>query len=353
MAIDRKESKKAPLRIAIVKLSAMGDIIHALIAVQFLKEAYQNIKIDWLVEECFAGILENNPHISNILTINLRGVKKKKSNIFTEIRKLLQYRRNNYDLVIDAQGLLKSAICARIIGKKIVGFNKNSIREKVASLFYNEHINIPLDKYAIERNLAVICTPFNLKINKQIILNKKPFLFYQNENNIIYDYLSKNKRNIIFVVGSTWESKNYPKEGFLKIANMLQENIIVIWGNEEERTRAQWLESNCKYIKAATKLDLNSLKGLIANADLLIGNDTGPTFMAWGLNIPCIIIHGPTLTNKIYPTDQIRFITSDTKINPFKLNKKDFSIRTVDENLILKEAKSLLESIAAPISSKY
>ena len=107
----------------------MGDIIHAMVALQFMKRSFPNAQIDWIVEEGFKSVLENNPDIDNILPINLKSIKKNKKEIFSQIKLLNSYGKNNYDIVIDAQGLLKSAIAAKIVGgrivnSKIIGFDK-------------------------------------------------------------------------------------------------------------------------------------------------------------------------------------------------------------------------------------
>ena len=133
------ENKKN-LKICIVKLSAMGDIIHAMVALQFIKKKLPNAKIDWIVENSFKGVLENNPDINNILPVNLKAIKKNKMELFSQIKLLNLYAKNNYDVVIDAQGLLKSAIVSKIIGGRTVGsfisgFDKDSIREGMASFF--------------------------------------------------------------------------------------------------------------------------------------------------------------------------------------------------------------------------
>jgi len=332
------------LKIAIVKLSAMGDIVHAMVALQFIKQKHPNIQIDWIVEKAFAGILEDNPDIDNILTVELKALKKDKLAIFKEIKKIKNYSKNNYDLVIDAQGLLKSAIVAKLLGKKVAGFSKNSIREKIASIFYNIKIDIDYAKNTIDRNVTVLGKPLNVDITPDMIINKKPFLFFK-EVDSINNLFNKDKKNIIFVIGSTWESRNYPKEKFTQIANELKENIIIVWGNEEEKERAEWIELNSKYVKIAPKGDLNQLKAIISKADLVIGNDTGPTHMAWGLNIPSITIFGPTPINRVYQTKINKVVKSNSKVNPYKLDKNDFSIREIEVSEIVDLTYLLMENI--------
>lgn len=333
------------MKIAIIKLSALGDIVHAMAALEFIKKAYPAIKIDWIVEEMFSGILENNPHIDNILCVNLKSLKKEKSQIFSQIKKIRAYAKNNYDFAIDAQGLIKSAIVSKLISKNVAGFNKHSIRESFASYFYTKKVHIPYDKNTIDRNAKVLSDPLNFSITKEEILSKKPFLFYKNEDKSIYKLLANDKKNIIFIIGATWESRQYTKEKIVNITNQLMQNSIIIWGNEKEKEKAFWIEKNSNFAKALPKkIDLNSLKALIAHSSLLIGNDTGPTHIAWGLNRPSITIFGPTPANRVYETDINKIVKSPTKVNHYKLDKNDFSINEIDENDIICLANQLLKN---------
>ena len=124
------------MKIAIVKLSALGDIVHGMIVLQFIKKNYPESEIDWIVEKRFFEVLENNPHINQIHQVNLKVVKQLRSLtlLWKELRKVLKFGK--YDLVIDMQGLMKSAILSRIIpSRATLGFNRDSVREKIASFF--------------------------------------------------------------------------------------------------------------------------------------------------------------------------------------------------------------------------
>lgn len=329
-------------RIAIIKLSAMGDIIHAMVALQYIKKQYPNLQIDWFVESAFAPILENNPDINEIIKLDLKSIKKDKKEIINQIKLIKKYKKNSYDLVIDAQGLIKSAIVSFFLGKSRVGFSKNSTREKLASFFYTKKVDIAYDKNAIERNVKVLSQALNFEITKDDILNKKPFLFYKNENEVIYEYLSKDKKNVLFVIGASWPSKMYSKEKFAKIINNLDENCLITWGNEAEKDVADFIV-NISKAKVLPKLDLNSLKAIMSKVDLVIGNDTGPTHMAWALNIPSITLFGNTPGYRnTYITNTNKIIESKSIVNPFKLDRNDFSIKEIDENEIINTAKGLL-----------
>jgi heptosyltransferase-1 len=347
------------VKIAIVKLSALGDIVHAMVALQFIKAHAPEIRIDWIVEERFAGLLKNNPDIDNVLTVNLKALKSDKGRIFKQFKKILKFANNDYDLVIDAQGLIKSAVTAKLVkpwklgmpqagqelaqrGTRVAGFDAGSVREKAASWFYDVKITCAYDVNTIDRNALILSRPLGFDITKEQILNKKPFLFFNNEDPQIYDFLSKDRSNIVLVIGSTWDSRNYPAAKYVKIAEALQQNCLVTWGNEQEKTTAEWMATQSDLIRVTPKLDLNSLKALIANADLLIGNDTGPTHMAWGLNRPSITIFGPTPVSRVYQTDINKVVKSASIVNPYKLNKHDYSIKDIDEREIIEQAKLLL-----------
>ena len=330
------------MKIAIVKLSAMGDIVHAMVALQFIKAHAPELQIDWIVEQGFAGILANNPDINAIYTVNLKSLKTHKAGIFQQIKTIRDYAKNNYDLVIDAQGLLKSAITARLLGKPVAGFDKDSIREKAAAWFYDVKVACAYDANTIDRNALVISQPLGIRITPEQILNKKPFLFFSETHQVYTDFLATDKRNIILVISSTWESRNYPAEKFVAVADALQQNCLVIWGNEQEKQKAEWMATQSRTIKVMPKLDFNALKALIAQADLLIGNDTGPTHMAWALNKASITLFGPTPVSRVYQTEINKVLKSASIVNPYKLNKQDYSIKDINESDIVRLAKDLL-----------
>lgn len=331
------------MKIAIVKLSAMGDVIHAMVALQFIKKHNPNIEIDWFVEKAFAGVLENNPHIDNIFSLNLKSIKKDKKQLINQIKIIKEYSKKRYDLIIDAQGLVKSAIVSRLLGKNVAGFSKSSIREKVASYLYKIKVNSAYDKNVITRNMDLFSNALHFKYSKQELLKKEPFLFFQNENSLIYDYISKEKRNILFIIGASWPSKMYSKEKFAKIIYSLDENCLIAWGSEEEKSLAEEIakESNAKVLP---KLDLNSLKAVVSKSDLVIGNDTGPTHMAWAMNVASITIFGCTPGYRnTYETKINKIVESNSIVDPVRLNRNDFSIKEIDEDTILEMAKELLD----------
>jgi heptosyltransferase-1 len=326
-------------RIAIVKLSAMGDIIHAMVVLEFIKKVYPDLKIDWIVEEGFKGVLEKNPYIDQILPLNLKKLKRNKLALFSEIKKIKKYSKNNYDLVIDAQGLLKSAIVSKLLGKRVAGFDRNSSREGVSAYFYHDRYTISYALNKIDRNALLFSHVLALEITRKDILKKQPLLYH---DRYTFDFLDKHHKNILLVISSSWESKNYPKERFLELTQKLDACFIVVWADEKEKEIATFVKGGNERVYIPERLSLDALKSLISQVDLVIGNDTGPTHMAWALNRPSITLFGPTPLEQTYLTPINKALKSPSDVDPYKLNRKDFSIKEIAVDEIVVLAKELL-----------
>ncbi len=330
------------MNLAIVKLSAMGDIIHSACLLQFIKQKVPNIHIDWIVESAFSGLLEHNSDIDSIKKLNLKSIKTKKSNIFSEIKRVKAYANEEYDLVIDLQGLIKSSIVSKLLGNNIAGYNKDSIRESIASYLYNQKYSIPYHLNTLDRYRLLVSKALGIEITKDEVLNKKPYLSYQ-ESSLFSTkgFLSSTKPNVIFIVGANWDSRVYPKEKLLEVANSIDANILVPWGNEAERQRGEWLQTHAKNVTLLPKLNIDELKALISNSDLLIGNDTGPSYIAWANNIPSVLLFGPTPKSRVYGSNICKRLESSSKVDPYKLNKNDYSIQEIQPKQIIESIKEM------------
>jgi len=328
-------------KIAIVRLSALGDIVNTAVVLQFINEKFPHAKIEWITEEVFAPLLINHPLLENVHTINLKQLKKEKN--ISGILKTISYLKNlgNFDIIIDIQGLIKSAVVARLIGKNTHGFDKNSSREPLSSLFYKTTSSISYEENVVKRNCFVASDALGFEIDDEMILNKKP-IFEHLKNNYTLQKKQNGKKTVAIVIGASWESKKYPKESVAKLCDALEENCIIIWGNEIEKEYGMWICEHSAYATLCEKLSLTQLVSLISQTDLLIGNDTGPTHMAWSQNIPSITLFGPTTTRMIYETPINIGIKSPSKVDINKIDKNDFSIENIKVEDILQKAKELL-----------
>lgn len=335
--------KKEINHIAIVRLSALGDIVNTAVVLQFIHAKFPNIKIDWITEEVFAPLMKNHPLINNVHSINLKKLKKEKS--FSHLRDTIKGLKAlpSYDLIIDVQGLLKSAIVARIIGKNTHGFDKNSSREPLSRFFYKTTSNISYDSNIILRNTFLIADALDFTITPQMLDSKKPI--FSIDNSITLPKHNEQNKNIAFVIGASWESKKYPKEHVIEVCKNIDANFYILWGDAKEKEIAEYISLHAKNATVAPKMNLYTLLSFISQMDLVIGNDTGPTHMAWAQNIPSIALFGPTTTRMIYETPQNIGIKSPSQVDIFHIDKNDFSIKEISPKEIIKKAKELLNGI--------
>ena len=331
------------MKIAIVRMSALGDIVHSMVILQFIKKHYPDSVVDWFVEKRFKGILENNPHINEIHQVSLKSVKESKSLclLLKELRKIRKLSK--YDLIIDMQGLIKSALVARMIHSDMtLGFDKDSLRESLAAIFYKRTYKIDYAENVIRRNLSLVSYALNFSVENESINRKEAFLYSSKE--YVYDAVSATKKNILLIPGASYSSKCYPKERFVELTRQIDANYIIIWGNDREKIIADEIKYQSQHVVVMDKLSLDALISLINQVDLVIGSDTGPTHMAWALNIPSITLFGPTPGYRNTCITNInKIIESDSTVNPRKIDRSDHSIKNIKVSDISELAEKLLE----------
>jgi len=314
-----------------------------MIVLQFIKKQYPKSEIDWFVEKRFKGILENNPHIDQVKQINLKSAKESNSFFlfWKELRKIRKLGK--YDLVIDMQGLIKSALVARMIpSDTTLGFDKDSSRESLAAIFYDQKYKIDYAENVIERNLNLVSYALQFSFDKEDVLSKEVFLFPSQQFN--FDHISSSKKNILLIPGASYPAKSYSIEKFVELTKQIDANFLTIWGSEKERIIANEIKQLSSTVEVLEELSLDGLISLISQVDLVIGPDTGPTHMAWALNIPSITLFGPTPGYRnTYVTSVNKIIESNSEVDPNKIDKSDYSINNIKVNDISKLAQKLLE----------
>ena len=326
------------MRIAIVRLSALGDIIQSMIVIQFIRNRYPQCTIDWVVDKKFSEIVILNNLVDNVIEIRLSEIKKSK-NIFHLIEHFAELRKvPKYDFVIDTQGLLKSAIISKIIPSiKTIGFDRNSARESLASFFYSRSFNIPYETNVIERYCLLISKALNIKISRKNILDKESIFQIPKNNN-------SEERIVSIIIGASFDSKVYPIENYRLIIEQLDSKFICLWGNNSEFKLAKKLSEINSKIFVPEKTTIAKLLEIISTSSLVIGGDTGPTHLAWALNIPSITLFGPTPGYRnMFESRKNLKLESGSKVNPYKINKGDRSIAEIDPRDILRLAEQLLE----------
>jgi len=332
---------KKPLRIAIVRLTALGDIINGAVVLQLIKKHYPNAEIEWFCEEAFSSILEEHPDLIKVHSVPIKRIKKTKDLALLKATIKTLKAAGPFDKIIDMQGLIKSAVVARYIGKNIHGFDKNSARESIAAWFYKTASDIPYTNNVIKRNIDVVADALEFTVSDDEILDKAPCFASQKRPT----FLSDEAENIAMVIGASWPSKEYPKERFIELCFALEnKNCLLVWGSEKEREHAEFIAERVSNATVLPKLSLTELRAVIEHCDLTIGNDTGPTHLAWALNRPSITLFGPTNTRMIYETPINLACESDSNVDINKIDKQDFSITTIPVEDIAQKALKLLGS---------
>ena len=319
---------KNQLKIAIVKLSALGDIVHAAIVLQFIKKHYPNAHITWLVDARFASLLKDHPLIDELVVLPLKESFKKSYKIIKTLGK--------FDKIIDLQGLFKSAVVAKLLGKEIYGFSRESVKEKIAARLYRHKFKIDYNENIIVRNLSLVGYALNFSFDRDEILKKSPCFEickkFKNESG---------KKRVLIAAFASEESKIYDK--FKDVIRLIDGcEIYLCYGSESEKTRAEAIISGTK-AKLLEKLSIKDMIDFIASCDLVIGNDSGLTHLAWAVNRPSITLFGNRPSHRnAYVTDKNLVVDMGKEIDARSIDKNDFCIREIYPETVANFAKRLL-----------
>jgi lipopolysaccharide heptosyltransferase I len=293
------------MKILIVRVSAIGDVIHTLPAIFYLKHALPRAKISWVVQEKAASLLKNQPYIDNLYILpdkflhakNLKSTK----NLITKLRK------TSWDVIIDFQGLLKTSIIYAMLSGKKFGFDKNHTREKLSAWFTHHKTN-PNYKNIIQKNLALVSTVISTLEPKQkscpsIDFLKKDFSYTVRKP---CNFTKSRLHAIALAPNTTWPSKHWPIENWKKLIDKLvscKYEIILLgkdFGDQAEELSKYVTENNLP-VMLAPKWNLETTADFIKKIDLLIAPDTGLLHLADFLGTLSIGLFCPTLASSHGP----------------------------------------------------
>lgn len=330
------------MKIAIIRLSSLGDIILGMPVLQIIRKHLPDCSITWVADKRFADILDHQPDLQNVVKLDLKGLKKQKS--FSRLRE--EYGSlasiGPFDAVIDLHGMLKSAIAAVIIGGPRHGFDRRMIKEPLAGLLYHQTVAVPMELPAARRYAQLGEESLGLTFQPEELLQLQPFLFWEDaDRRASEQYFSNESRNIILVPETSAPYKNYPPEKFIRLAKCLGENILICHGNDQEYKTACCIAEQAGNVRVLPRLDLNQLKAAISRADLVIGGDSGPTHIAWGCGVPSIILFGATPVC-ILPTSKNLVIKSATLPHLHRHDSSDLSIQAIPVEDVVALAEGLL-----------
>ena len=289
------------MHVLIVKVSSLGDVIHTLPALTDARKAIPNIKFDWVIEEAFVEIPAWHTAVNKVIPVALRRWKK---NILKMIfsQEYRNFKRNlkdtKYDLIIDAQGLLKSGLISSIAQGKVVGLDKNSAREKLATRFYDECYAVSGQQHAVERTRKLFSQALGYNLNNLELnygLSFEQFAAKNNETNII------TKKSLYFLHGTTWETKLWPEQYWIKLGVIAVDNgyhVNLLWGDDKEQQRAKRIAESIPNATVMNRLSLTEIASKLLQADIVIAVDTGLAHLAAALDRPTIALYGASNTEK-------------------------------------------------------
>ena len=286
------------MRILIVKTSSLGDIIHALPVLDYLRQAAPGATVDWVVDEAFSDLLSGNPLIDRLIPVAFRRWKKAPLSmmVLKELRALrTTLRERPYDLVFDLQGNIKSGlICFFCRAPVKVGFSRENQQERLNSLFTNRKVPFqPADRNAAPRYLRIVSEPFDLP--PESVLPHADIHTSPDDDRYAARVIKETagKPVVLFHNGTTWTTKLWHAEGWKRLADEIlqrypQAVILLSWGNREEHDLAQEIARHTSRAVVLERLPLKRFVAVLKCVDLVVGGDTGPIHLAAAVGTPTV-----------------------------------------------------------------
>jgi heptosyltransferase-1 len=356
-------------RVLIVRLSAMGDVIHTLPAVHFLRQVFPQAFIGWLIEERWAELLcapgsprrgprsVLRPLVDEVHTVNLKEWRKSRFSITTlqhAARVWNDVRDARYDVAVDLQGAIRSAVLARWSGARTV-YGVAEPREAPASLWYTRRV-VARGRHVIEQNLSVAEAlvghraamtpkelPCDLRNDLPNELPKEP----QAEQHISRQLAELGIGEFaILNPGAGWGAKRWPAERYGEVAGKLADqgiaSILNYGPGEEELVRAA--EAASGGTARAMSSTITELIALTRRARLFIGGDTGPMHLAAALRVPVVAIFGPTdpARNGPYGTPSIVLRSAESVTSHARRAAPDEGLLAIGSDAVVAAARELL-----------
>jgi len=290
------------MRVLVVKTSSLGDVIHTLPALTDASKAIPGVRFDWVVEEAFAEIPAWHPAVERVIPIALRRWRKGWLNSLGggEIGRFRsELRREHYDLIIDAQGLLfKSALVALQARGPRAGYNRASARDPWVAWSYDRCLSVSRQLHAIDRVRQLFAQALGYTIPEtapEFGLAEIPLTSVDENKGAVHS-----GPYVLFLHGTTWPTKHWPLaywEQLIELANAQGFEVLLPWGSEEERERAENLAANAKDAWVLPRMGLSALAQELRHASGVVGLDSGLSHLAAALGVPGVTLYGPTRTD--------------------------------------------------------
>lgn len=283
--------------ILFIKTSSLGDVIHHMPAMTEARKRRPDARFTWLVEEAFAPLARLHPVTDEVIAVAWRRWRKSFYAPVTlrEIAASLGgLRGRSYDEIIDSQGLLRTGVISRIARGRRHGYDRNSIREPLASLFYDVRHRVGRDRHAVERNRALTGLA----------------LGYEPEGAPGFG-LDRAKlagaggRYAVLLHATARTDKEWPEANWIALGKALGGNgveLVLPWGTDTERARSERIAAALPGARVPGRAPLDAVARLIAGAQFVVGVDTGLLHLAAALGVPLVAIFAgskPSLTGPV------------------------------------------------------
>ncbi|MDX1583630.1 MAG: lipopolysaccharide heptosyltransferase I [Thermoanaerobaculia bacterium] len=291
----------------IVRLSALGDVIHTIPAVTAIRRSRPGFAIGWAIEGAYRELVEAVTPVDIVFPVELRKWRRRPfsaeawTGLFGVLRQMRRFVRGCTS--IDFQGLLKSAALVRISGaKERIGFDPDFVRERASSWFTNRRIAVDPDSHVIEMNMrlaeAVGAEPIDpLAVDfSHYPVDRSGFLWVQVSDG-----------PVLLLPGASVRDKCWPASRYAALAERIRADgysVLVGWGPGEEDL-ARKIAEQTPAVRVAPPTDLRELAYLIQNSSCVVGSDTGPLHLAAALRKPVVGLYGPTNPHRNGPWKQI------------------------------------------------
>lgn len=280
------------MRVLLIKTSSLGDVIHTLPALTDAARALPGIQFDWVVEEGFAEIPTWHPAVAEVIPVAIRRWRK---NLWQTLKNG-EWRRfkqrlseTDYDLVIDAQGLLKSALLTRYVNAPVVGLDRQSAREPLASRFYDRPYPVARGQHAVERLRQLFAQALGYQVPDGLG-------DYGLDRARLLD-APDGEPFVLFLHGTTWTTKHWPELYWRQLAELMGARGLQVrlpWGNPAELARAERIADGLDNAVVLPKLNLAGVAKVLAGAQACVAVDTGLGHLAAALDVPTLSLFGPT-----------------------------------------------------------
>lgn len=277
-------------RILLVKTSSMGDVLHNLPVVTDIRRHFPGAQVDWVVEEGFASLPPLHPGVRQTFTVAVRRWRKSWWKSRGEIRSVCSsLSGGRYDLALDTQGLLKSALVTRCAGVPKCGFDWRSAREPLASLFYDRTFFVEKNQHAVERNRQLAAQALGYPL-------ERPADYGIRTPQLALPWLPEGPFAALLHATSR-DDKLWAEPNWVTLGRQLHQagmRAVLPWGNETEKARAERLCTAIPGALCAPRLKLDEAACMLARARAAIGVDTGLSHLAVALGTPTVGIYTAT-----------------------------------------------------------